>query len=160
MLAHQANDPNVGLAISKNVRQFKLYMTDTGLLVTLMFKDKLFTDNVICSKLLSDKLPANLGILYENVVAQMLATRGDELYYYTFRDEINRKNHQVDFIISKGNKVCPIEVKSSGYRVHRSLDEFKAKYSNRVLNSFLIYTKDLRVGGNTIYLPVYLAPFI
>lgn len=158
--ACQANDPNVGLAISKNVEKFKLYMTDTGLLVTLMFKDKLFTDNTIYSKLLSDKLPANLGILYENVVAQMLATRGDELYYYTFRDEVNRKNYQVDFIISKGSKVCPIEVKSSGYRVHRSLDEFNIKYSNRVLNSFLIYTKDLRVGENTIYLPVYLTSFI
>ncbi|WP_226869170.1 hypothetical protein [Sneathia sp. DSM 16631] len=54
----------------------KLYLSDIGLLVTLMFKDREFTDNDIYLKLLSDKLNVNLGIFYENVIAQILATNG------------------------------------------------------------------------------------
>lgn len=113
-ISYHANDPNVGLANAKDLRQFKLFLADTGLLTTLIFKDKDFTENVIYEKLLSDKLGVNLGYVYENVVAQILAVNGHALYYHTFLNEKTKHNYEIDFLLSKKNKICPIEVKSSG----------------------------------------------
>lgn len=87
ILAYHANDPNVGMAYAKDLRRFKLFLADTGLLVTLIFKDKDFTENVIYEKLLSDKFSVNLGYVYENVAAQILTANGNALYYYTFLNE-------------------------------------------------------------------------
>lgn len=56
--------------------QYKMFMGDTGLFVTLAFWDKDVTENVIYQKLLSDKLSADLGYVYENIVAQMLVATG------------------------------------------------------------------------------------
>ncbi len=94
------------------------------------YKDKDFTENIIYEKLLNDKLGTNLGYLYENVVAQLLTCNGNELFYYTFFNESSRHNYEIDFLIAKKNKVCPIEVKSSGYKTHKSLDEFSIKFSS------------------------------
>lgn len=94
-----------------------------------MFKDKSFKENIVYEKLLNDKLPANLGYLYENMVAQMLTANGDGLYYYTFRADNRSHLREIDFLITRGSKICPIEVKSSRIDRHVSLDEFCAKYS-------------------------------
>jgi len=159
LFCHHCTDPNVGMSLNKDLKRYKLFLADTGLFVTLCFWDKRYTDNVIYDKLLSDKLEANLGYVYENLVAQMLAAAGNGLYYYTFpKDE--KHNYEVDFLISKGNKICPIEVKSSGYKTHASLDAFCRKYSSRIAERYLVYTKDLRFGTETIMLPVYMLPFI
>ena len=85
LLSHHVSDPNTGLASNISLEQFKMFVCDTGLFTTLMFKDKSFTENIVYEKLLSNKLPANLGYLYENIVAQMLTAGGDELFYHTFR---------------------------------------------------------------------------
>lgn len=159
-IAYHANDPNIGLANAKDLRKFKLFMADTGLFVTMLFKDKEFTENVIYEKLLSDKLSVNLGYVYENVVAQMLAANGHALYYYTFLNEKTNHNYEIDFLISKKNKLCPIEVKSSGYNVHKSLDAFCEKYSERILDKYLVYTKDLKKDADVIMMPMYLVPFL
>lgn len=159
-VAYHANDPNVGLANAKDLRRFKLFLADTGLFVTLMFKDKEFTENVIYEKLLNDKLGVNLGYLYENVVSQMLVANGHALYYYTFLNEKSNHNYEIDFLLSKRNKICPIEVKSSGYSMHRSLDSFSEKYSNRILEKYMVYTKDLKKDEDVMMLPVYLVPFL
>lgn len=143
-----------------NKDNFKLYLSDIGLLVTLMFKDREFTSNEIYLKLLSDKLNVNLGIFYENVIAQILATNGHKLYYHTMYNEVQKRNYEVDFLISDGKKISPIEVKSSSYKAHKSLDIFCEKYSNRIKNRYVIYTKDLEVKDNVIYLPTYLAMFL
>ena len=137
-----------------------MYVGDTGLFVTMVFKDKDFTENIIYQKLLSDKLEANLGYVYENAVAQMLKAAGNQLFYYTFPTETGKHNYEVDFLLSRGNKLCPIEVKSSGYKRHVSLDAFCQKYSSRVLQRYLVYTKDLHQDEQTIFLPVYLTPFL
>ena len=136
-----------------------MYLADTGLFVTLAFRDKSFTENVIYSKLLSDKLEANLGYVYENLVAQMLRTAGDELFYHTFPTESNH-NYEIDFLLSRGNKLCPIEVKSSGYKTHKSLDAFCEKYASRIGDRYLIYTKDYQKDSATFCLPVYFTPFL
>ena len=153
-LAYHANDPNVGLPMTKNLYRYKMFVADTGLFVTLAFHDKAFTENIIYSKLLSDKLDANLGYIYENLVAQMLRSAGHELFYHTFPAE-NNHNYEVDFLLSSGNKIVPIEVKSSGYKTHKSLDAFCEKHSSRIGDRILLYTKDYQKDGATICLPVY-----
>ena len=151
-MAYHADDPNVGLPLTLNRAKFKMFLADTGLFVTLAFWDKDFTENVIYDKLLSDKLAANLGYVYENLVAQMLVAAGNKLFYHTWpRDE--KHYYEVDFLLSRGAKVCPIEVKSSGYNTHASLDAFCRKYASRVGDSYLIYTKDLCRDAATILLP-------
>lgn len=159
-LAFHADDPNVGFALNRDERRFKIFLADTGLFVTLAFKDRRFTENTIYARLLSDKLDANLGFLYENVVAQMLKAKGEELYYYTFPQESSNHLYEVDFLLSRGNKICPIEVKSSGYRRHASLDAFQEKYSGRIRESYLVYTKDLAKAQDVLMLPVYMTMFL
>ena len=158
--AYYADDPNAGMANHKDLARFKLFLADTGLFVSLAFKDRDFTENVIYEKLWNDKLGVNLGYLYENAVAQMLTAGGNELFYHTFLNEKTRRNHEVDFILSRKNKICPIEVKSSGYKTHASLDRFSEKYSGRILEKYLVYTKDLQKDGDILMLPVYMVPFL
>ena len=158
-IAYQASDPNVGLALTADKTRYKMYLADTGLFVTLAFWDKDFTENVIYEKLLSDKLKANLGYVYENVVAQMLKASGNELYYHTFPSQ-SKHNYEVDFLLSRGNKIMPIEVKSSNYLSHKSLDEFVKKYSSRVSERILLYTKDYQKDDATLCLPVYFTPML
>ena len=148
-------DPQVGLPLTEERERFKLYVGDTGLMVTLAFWDKRFTDNELYSKLLSDKLPANLGYVYENLIAQMLRAAGNELYYHTWPKD-DSHNYEIDFLLSRGAKICPVEVKSSNYKSHVSLDEFCKKYSSRISNRYLLYTKDLRKDGETLMVPVYM----
>ncbi len=160
LCAYHVNEPGPGMAATKDLTRFKLFLADTGLFVTLSFKDKDFTENELYKKLLSDKLPANLGYLYENVTAQMLKAQGHQLYYYTFPTESGKKNYEIDFLISQGAKISPLEVKSSGYRTHASLDAFGKKYSAHIAQKYLIYTKDFQKSEDTLCLPVYLAQFL
>lgn len=159
-VAYHSDAPNVGMALTRNEDYFKMYASDTGLFVTLAFMDSDFTENVIYDKLLSDKLSANLGYVYENVIAQMLKATGKNLYYHTIPYAEGKKYYEIDFVISDRHKVSPIEVKSSGYRTHKSLDEFCAKYSDRILNRYLIYTKDYKRENGIDCIPVYMTMFL
>lgn len=160
LVSYHANDPNTGMSNNKDLEKFKLFVCDTGLFTTLMFKDKDFTENIIYEKLLNDKLSANLGYLYENVVAQILTSNGNELFYHTFMNENTRRNYEIDFLLARKNKICPLEVKSSGYKIHASLDAFSKKFSDRILDKFLVYTKDYGKDKDIICLPVYLTQFL
>ena len=160
LVSYHANDPNAGMSTNKDLCKFKLFLCDTGLFTTLMFKDKDFTENIIYEKLLNDTLNTNLGYLYENIVAQILTCNGNELFYYTFFNETSRHNYEIDFLLASRNKICPIEVKSSGYKTHKSLDEFCKKYSDRILDKYLVYTKDLAKDSDILCLPVYMVPFL
>ncbi len=159
LFCYHCTDPNVGMSLTKDFNRYKIFLADTGLFVTLCFWDKAYTENVIYDKLLSDKLDANLGYIYENMVAQMLAAAGNKLFYYTFpKDE--KHYYEIDFLLSRANKLCPIEVKSSGYKTHKSLDEFCKKFSSRIGERYLIYAKDLVKDGETTCLPVYMTMFL
>ena len=160
LVSYHANNPGAGLSAARDLTKFKLFLCDTGLFTTLMFKDRDFTENIIYEKLLNDTLPANLGYLYENVVAQMLAAEGNELFYHTFLNEATKHNYEIDFLIARKNKICPIEVKSSGYKSHASLDAFYKKFSSQILNRYLIYTKDIGKDQNVRCYPVYMTPFL
>ena len=160
LVSYHATDPNAGLSANKDLSQFKLFVCDTGLFTTLMFKDRDFTENVIYEKILNDKLSANLGYLFENVVAQMLAANGSDLFYHSFASDKSQHKREVDFLIARRNKICPIEVKSSGYKTHTSLDEFCQKFSERISERYLVYTKDYSQSDGLTYLPVYMVPFL
>lgn len=160
LVSYHANDPNAGMSNNKDLGKFKLFLSDTGLFTTLMFKDRDFTENIIYEKLLNDKLSANLGYLYENAVAQILTANGNELFYNAFMNENTRRNYEIDFILARKNKICPVEVKSSGYKTHASLDAFSKKFSDRILNKYLVYTKDFSKDGDIFFLPIYFVQFL
>lgn len=159
LFSYHSNDPNVGMSLTKDISKFKIFCADTGLFVTLAFWDKDHTENIIYQKLLNDKLSTNLGYVYENIIAQVLAASGNKLFYYTWpKDETH--NYGIDFLLSRGAKLHPIEVKSSGYKTHKSLDVFCEKYSHIVERRYLIYTKDLQRDMETLLLPVYMTQFL
>lgn len=159
-VAYHSNDPNVGLALTMDNERFKMYLGDIGLFVTLAFMDKDYTENEIYNKLLNDKLNTNLGYVYENVIAQMLRASGKQLFYHTIPIDGGKKYYEIDFVIAEGFKISPIEVKSSGYKTHASLDAFCKKYSERIKNKYLIYTKDLTRINGVDFIPVYMTLFL
>ena len=159
-IAYHANNPSVGMPLEKDAGRYKLFLADVGLFVTLVFKDKNYTENVIYNKLLSDKLEANLGYVYENVVAQMLIAKGNNLFYYTMESDTSNHLYEIDFLISVSNKICPIEVKSGNYRSHKSLDVFCNKFSSRIRDKYVVHTKDYKWENGIHYIPVYMVPFL
>ena len=159
LFSYHSNNPNVGMSLTKDISKFKIFCADTGLFVTLAFWDKDYTENVIYQKLLNDKLGTNLGYVYENVIAQMLVASGNKLFYYTWPKDATH-NYEIDFLLSRGAKLYPIEVKSSGYNSHKSLDAFCEKFSHIVGRRYLIYTKDLKKDNETLLVPVYMTPLL
>jgi predicted AAA+ superfamily ATPase len=158
-MVYHCDDPSVGMSLTKDDSRYKIFTADTGLFITLAFWDKDFTENVLYEKLLSDKLDVNLGYVYENVAAQMLASAGNNLFYYTFPKD-PKHNYEIDFLLSRGSKICPIEVKSSSHASHASLDAFCDKFSSRIGERILLYTKDLTHDGQTRLIPILMAAFI
>ena len=159
-IAYHANNPAVGMALEKDVGRYKLFTSDVGLFVTLAFRDKNYVENIIYNKLLSDKMEANLGYVYENAVAQILVAKGNNLFYYTMGNNSSNHLYEIDFLISTGNKICPIEVKSGNYRCHKSLDQFCDKFRSRIGNKYLAHTKDYKWENGINYIPVYMLPFL
>ena len=157
---YNSTDPRVSLAYTKDFDSYKLYLSDTGLFVTLMFIDRPVIENDVYAKLLSDKLPANLGYLYENLTAQMIAASGRELYYYTWEKEGSTHYYEVDFLISEGSKVNAFEIKSSGTGKHESILEFSKKYSKNVNRIYLLSQKDVGKEEMLLLKPFYLMPFL
>jgi len=159
-IAYHSNNPGAGMSLEKDTERYKLFLSDVGLFITLAFKDKNYTENIIYNKLLSNKLEANLGYIYENAVAQMLISKGNNLFYYTMESETSNHLYEIDFLISSGDKICPIEVKSGNYRAHKSLDVFSDKFSGRIKNKYVIHNKDYKRENGIHYLPVYMVPFL
>ena len=153
-------NPNVSLVDTKDFDSYKLYVSDTGLFVTMMFMDRAVTENDVYAKLLSDNLPANLGYLYENHMAQMIASTGRELYYHTWEKKDSTHYYEVDFLVSDKSKINAFEIKSSGLGKHESINEFCRKYSKNVNKSYLISQKDVGKDGSLLLKPFYLVPFI
>lgn len=131
---------------SGNLERYNIFTT--RMLVRCDKDGKLYLYDLVRTK--------NLGYLYENVTAQILAANGNELFYHTFLNEKSRHNYEIDFLVTRKNKICPIEVKSSGYKTHASLDAFMEKFSDRILQRYLLYTKDLRKDGDILCVPIYM----
>ena len=153
-------NPSVTLSQTRDDDTFKLYLSDTGLFTTMLFNATPKTSDNIYAKLLSDKLPADLGYLYENAVAQMITATGRELYYHTWDKPNSTHYFEVDFLLQDGVKISPVEVKSSARRNHESIDAFCKKYSREIKNAFLFSQKDVAVDGRLKLKPIYLLPFM
>lgn len=160
LLTYNSTDPRVSLAMTKDLKSYKMYLCDTGLFVTLMFMDRPAAENDIYAKLLSDKLPANLGYLYENAVAQMIASMDRELYYHTWKKKDTSHYYEIDFLLSMKDKIRALEIKSSGTGKHESILKFREKYSKNVKDTYIISQKDVGKKGNLKFLPVYFVPFL
>lgn len=151
--------PDVLLEFYADRSNFKLYMGDTGLLVTQLIREGEETEGIYRA-LIYDKLSSNLGMIFENVVAQMLRSSGRELFFHEYRyvpdGTEKEKKYEIDFILVRNKKVCPIEVKSSGYSSHKSFDYFIEKYPIKVQDRYIIYTKDLKYSDGITYIPAYM----
>ena len=156
-----AMDPGYGLGLSLDHTTHKLYMADTGLLITHACRGTGYISNELYRAILLDKLSINEGMIMENIVAQMLRANGHRLFFYSRTDANYSKNTiEIDFLINIGTKVCPIEVKSSAYRAHSSLDKFRTKFSGKIGESFILYTKDVMIKESVIHLPLYMTALL
>jgi len=100
-------------------------------------------------------------MIMENIVAQMLRYNGHRLFFYSRSDSKSRKKTmEIDFLINRNNKISPIEVKSSAYRVHSSLDKFRSKFHRKLGDAYVLYPKDVLIKDDVIHLPVYMAMFL
>lgn len=153
-------NPSIALSQTQDNETFKLYLSDIGLFTTMIFNSSDRVDENIYSKLLSDKLPADLGYLYENIVAQMIASTNKKLYYHTWEKPNSTHYYEIDFLIASKTKLVPIEVKSSGVGKHESITEFSKKYSKYVMKELLLSQKDVGNIETLKLYPVYMLPFI
>ena len=186
-----ATDPTVGLMMSADFTSQKLYMGDTGLLVTESLADKDSTDEDIYKSLLLGKIGINEGMFAENVVAQCLRANGNQLYFYSRypkpkddeEGKDDRENEmetgpkddeetmdptpvvwdtavEIDFLIRRGHKICPVEVKSSEKIRHESLDRFVSRFKGRIGQPYILCTKDIKVKDGIVYMPLYMAALL
>ncbi len=160
LVSYNTTKPDISLSSTKDLDSYKLYIADTGLFVTLMFIDRPVAENILYEKLLSDKLPANLGYLYENVAAQMIAASGRELCYHTWLKDGSTHYYEMDFLIGQKQKVVPIEIKSSATTSHKSIDVFCEKYSKITSRPYIFSQKDISNDGQTLFMPIYMLPFL
>jgi len=152
--------PEVGLEAFADRSNFKLYLGDTGLLISQIMKNAEDTGTDLYKSLIFDRLGVDQGMIMENIVAQMLCANGYRLYFHEFfykeKENNLEKKYEIDFLLVKNRKICPIEVKSSGYKAHKSFDNFIRKYQAKVQDRYIIYTKDLKREGNVVYIPLYM----
>ena len=160
LASYNTTDPSVSLSSTKSLDSYKLYVADTGLFITLMFLERPKVINEIYSKLLSDRLPANLGYLYENIVAQIIASTDKELYYHTWEKPGSTHYYEIDFLIPAGTKIHAIEVKSSGVGKFESIKRFMEKYARVIAKAYLLSQKDRSKREGIEFLPVYMLPWI
>ena len=160
LVSYNITKPDISLSRTKDLDSYKLYTADTGLFVTLMFIDRPVAENILYEKLLSDKLPANLGYLYENVAAQMIVASGRELCYHTWLKDGSTHYYEMDFLIGQKQKVVPIEIKSSATTSHKSMDVFCEKYSKITSRPYIFSQKDISNDGQTLFMPIYMLPFL
>ena len=159
-VSYNVTKPDISLSSTKDLDSYKLYIADTGLFVTLMFIDRPSAENILYEKLLADKLPANLGYLYENVAAQMITASGRELCYHTWLKKDGTHYYEMDFLIGKNQKIVPIEIKSSATTSHKSIDVFCEKYSKSISRPYIFSQKDISNDGQSLYMPIYMLPFL
>ena len=158
------SDPNIGLSLNEERTYVKCYLNDTGLLVSHAFDENELMQSVY-TQILNDKLSLNEGMLYENVIAQMLIANGHKLFFFNHYNQEKRRNDiEIDFIISNNSKlklkIYPIEVKSSKRYTIKSLERFTEKYRERVGESIVLHPKNLRMTNGVLYLPCYMAMFL
>ena len=162
-VCYNSTAPNLGIKLNRDRTTLKMYMADTGLLISHAFDENGLVSEEIYKKILFGKLEINEGMLFENVVAQMLTASGHKLYFYSNADRKDRENRmEIDFLITKSkitdrHNVSPIEVKSGKRNTFVSLKKFIKKYDEQLAVPYVLYTEDLMEKDGICYLPVYMA---
>lgn len=164
-LCYKCNDPNVGFSLNKNESFVKCYMGDTGLLVSHAFNENEIMEQQLYKQIMNEKLSLNQGMIYENMISQMIVAMGRKLYFYTrYNEEKHRNDIEIDFLLSNESKMnfrmYPIEVKSSKNYSAISLDKFKQLYEKKIALSYIVHPKNLLVDGEIIKIPPYMFPFV
>lgn len=160
-IAYNATDPSVALSLSEDDSTLKVYLLDTGLMISQTLGDRPYTESSIYSEVYSGDLYINEGMIMENYVAQAFSCSERKLFFYSRYDLSSAENRmEIDFLIRRGDKICPVEVKSGNYRSHLSLDKFKKKFKKRIGETFILYTKDVMLKDDIIHLPLYMAMFL
>lgn len=156
-ICQKTTAPNISLDLNLDDQRIKCYMGDTGLLVSMSISDNEEIEHDIYSALLTDNLHYNEGMFAENVVAQAMRFNRHRLFYYTFYAEGSRNLQEIDFLIRRGRKICPIEVKSGRSNLHASLDKLMKSHSKSLGQAYVLHPRDLKKDGNVVYLPLYMA---
>ena len=157
---YRLNEISSSLDMHIDLANFKLYVGDTGLFVSMIFNNGDNEHIDIYKKLISNKLDSNLGYLYENAVAQIIAANRNKLYYYNFPKDNSSHNYEIDFLLKLKGKIAPLEIKSSKVLSHKSLDNFGIKFSKYVGQKYIISMKDYSKKEGLINLPFYLLPLL
>lgn len=157
----RSNDPNVGLSLNESDTYIKCYMGDTGLLVSHAFDENELLEDEVYKQILAGKLGLNEGMLYENMIAQMLTANGHRLFFYTHYNEVKKRNDiEIDFIISNNSKtkykMYPIEVKSGTNYSIESLLRFREKYRSRIGECYIIHPRNLTAKEDILCIPPYM----
>lgn len=158
--------PNIGLGMNTERTTLKCYLGDTGLLISMAFNENNMVPAEVYERLIHGKLEVNLGIIVENIVAQILRANGHTLYYYQKSDKQNAANNmEIDFLISKSKitshkNICPIEVKSTNRYTTTSLNKCITKFSQYIGEPFVLHTNDVKQANGITYLPIYMASFL
>lgn len=161
-ICFNSTDPNIGLKINRDNSSFKMYMGDTGLLISLAFDENGIVSGEIYKKLLFGKLEVNEGMIFENVVSQMLTAKGRKLYFYSNSDRKNKDNRmEIDFLLAKSkitnrHNISPIEVKSGKNYTISSLNKFRSKYREQLNVPYVLHVEDFKEQDGIVYLPVYM----
>ena len=152
--------PEVALGLYADRSRFKMFMGDTGLLVTYILQNSKEIPEKLYRALVLDDIGINQGMIFENMVAQMLKMSGYDLYFHEYdykaAENESEKRYEIDFLIVKGKRIVPIEVKSSDYRNHKSFDYFKEKYQIKMNERYIIYTKDMKWKDDILFIPIYM----
>lgn len=163
---YNSTAPNIGLKLNMDRLTLKCYMADTGLLISHAFDENGIVSEEIYKKILFDKLEVNMGMIVENVVAQMLVASGHKLYFYSnpSREDKNARM-EIDFLIVKDkisnrHNISPIEVKSSTRYTLTSLRKFVTKYKEQTHIPYVIHPNDFKEEDGIVYLPLYMTPML
>ena len=140
-----------------------MYMGDTRLLISHAFDENGIVSEEIYRKLLFGKLEVNEEMLFENVVSQILVSKGRGLYFYS--NSIRKYKDlrmEIDFLVSKSkvtsrHNISPIEVKSGKKYTLSSLNKFRRKYHEQVDVPYVIHMEDLKEQDGILFLPAYMA---
>lgn len=157
-----ATEPSIGLKLNRDEAKYKLYMGDTGLLISHTFDEDAIHNDQLYRKLILGKLEINKGMLVENLVSQMLRASGNPLYFYLKTDRENPENNmEIDFLVRKAtitsrHNINAIEVKSTQRYTTSSLIKFEKKFKTYINESIVLHSGDLQMKNGIIFLPLYM----
>ena len=163
---YNSTEPNIGLSMNRDTTLLKCYMGDTGLLISHAFDERGIVTEEIYKKLLLDKLEVNLGMLTENVVAQMLTSAGHKLFFYANASRQDKSSRmELDFLLQKStvtnrHNIIPVEVKSGKKYRLASIRKAQDKYKEYLYNPIVIHTSDYMEKDGITYLPIYMTQLL